>query len=179
MTLYKKLALLSLSLLIISSFQLQAQTDFAKKFVPKWDRAVAYTIEVIEAMPEDHLSFRPVEEVRTFEEQALHLIDNFKGLQRFITGSDECPLDEIDLQNLNKAQLITVFKSGGAFIRDLAETQSKKELRKSVPDFFIKDVDITKEGVFHLISDHMAHHRGQMILYLRLNGIKPPRYRGW
>ena len=25
--------------------------------------------------------------------------------------------------------------------------------------------------------DHVTHHRGQMVVYLRLNGIKPPQYR--
>ncbi|MFA9454721.1 MAG: DinB family protein [Candidatus Aminicenantaceae bacterium] len=25
--------------------------------------------------------------------------------------------------------------------------------------------------------DHITHHRGQTVVYLRLNGIKPPQYR--
>lgn len=165
--------------LFLFSLSLNAQTDFSKNFIPKWERAIEYTIEVIEAMPEDYLEFRPVEEVRTFEEQALHLIDNFKGLQKFISGSEECELDEIDLDDLNKAELIEVYTRGGKFISTLAEAQSKKDLKKEVKDFFKKDISINKEGVFWLIKDHMAHHRGQMIIYLRLNGIKPPRYRGW
>jgi hypothetical protein len=26
---------------------------------------------------------------------------------------------------------------------------------------------------------HQTHHRGQLVVYLRLKGIKPPQYRGW
>ena len=26
-------------------------------------------------------------------------------------------------------------------------------------------------------ADHISHHRGQAVVYLRLNGIKPPQYR--
>jgi uncharacterized damage-inducible protein DinB len=26
-------------------------------------------------------------------------------------------------------------------------------------------------------ADHITHHRGQIVVYLRLNGIKPPQYR--
>lgn len=29
------------------------------------------------------------------------------------------------------------------------------------------------------MDNHLAHHRGQMIIYLRLQGIKPPAYTGW
>jgi uncharacterized damage-inducible protein DinB len=27
-----------------------------------------------------------------------------------------------------------------------------------------------------MIADHITHHRGQMLVYMRLNGLKPPRY---
>jgi len=30
-----------------------------------------------------------------------------------------------------------------------------------------------------LLNDHQTHHRGQLVVYLRLNGIKPPAYIGW
>lgn len=169
-----------LSLLFISlTAQLSAQTDFAEKYVPKWERAIEYTIEVLEAMPEDYYSFKPVEEVRSFEEQATHLVQNFKGLQRFITGSKECAIDSLNLEDLSKKELIETFRIAGDFIKELAQSQTKKNIKKPVTDFFRKDVPIKKEGIFWLLKDHLAHHRGQMIIYLRINGIKPPRYRGW
>jgi len=161
------------------ALQLSAQTDFSKKFVPKWERSIEYTVEVLEDMPEDYYSFKPVEEVRTFQEQAIHLIKNFKGLQKYITGNEECALDSLSLEDLSKEEVIDAFKQAGDFIRELAESQTKKNLKKPATDFFKKDVTITKEGIFWLLKDHLAHHRGQMIIYLRINGIKPPRYRGW
>jgi uncharacterized damage-inducible protein DinB len=36
--------------------------------------------------------------------------------------------------------------------------------------------DITKRQVLLLLADHITHHRAQMIVSLRLNGLKPPRY---
>ena len=158
---------------------LTAQTDFSEKFTPKWERSIEYTIEVLEAMPEDYYSFKPVEEVRTFEDQAIHLVQNFKGLQKFITGNKECTLDSLNLEDLSKKEIIAAFKEAGEFIKVLSETQTKKNLKKDAIDFFKKDIPIKKEGIFWLMKDHLAHHRGQMIIYLRINGIKPPRYRGW
>ena len=36
--------------------------------------------------------------------------------------------------------------------------------------------DRTKRQVMLLLADHITHHRGQMLVYMRLNGLKPPRY---
>ena len=38
---------------------------------------------------------------------------------------------------------------------------------------------MTKRRVFFLMTDHVTHHRGQLVVYLRLNDIVPPKYRGW
>jgi uncharacterized damage-inducible protein DinB len=34
----------------------------------------------------------------------------------------------------------------------------------------------TKRQILLLLADHITHHRGQMLVYMRLNGLKPPRY---
>ncbi len=34
----------------------------------------------------------------------------------------------------------------------------------------------SKRQIFLLLADHVTHHRGQMLVHLRLNGIIPPRY---
>ena len=34
----------------------------------------------------------------------------------------------------------------------------------------------TKRQILMLLADHITHHRGQMLVYMRLNGLVPPRY---
>lgn len=41
-------------------------------------------------------------------------------------------------------------------------------------DYF--GTDKTKRQVLLLLADHITHQRGQMLVYIRLNGLKPPRY---
>jgi uncharacterized damage-inducible protein DinB len=57
-------------------------------------------------------------------------------------------------------------------IADLTEA----ELNEKV-DFFAGQM--TRRRILLLLTDHVTHHRGQLVVYLRLNNIKPPRYRGW
>ncbi|MDT8346268.1 MAG: DinB family protein, partial [Flavobacteriaceae bacterium] len=37
----------------------------------------------------------------------------------------------------------------------------------------------TKIQILNLLHDHVTHHRGQLVVYLNLKEIKPPRYTGW
>ena len=41
-------------------------------------------------------------------------------------------------------------------------------------DYF--GADRTKRQILILLADHITHHRGQMLVYMRRNGLKPPRY---
>ena len=43
-----------------------------------------------------------------------------------------------------------------------------------VLDYF--GLNRTKRQIFLLLADHVTHHRGQMLVYMRLNGLVPPRY---
>ncbi|HET7002705.1 MAG TPA: DinB family protein, partial [Puia sp.] len=43
--------------------------------------------------------------------------------------------------------------------------------------FFIKPMN--KLQILNLLNDHQTHHRAQLIVYLRINGFKPPDYVGW
>ena len=36
-----------------------------------------------------------------------------------------------------------------------------------------------KGGSIRRMTEHLTHHRGQLIVYLNLNEINPPKYSGW
>ncbi len=38
---------------------------------------------------------------------------------------------------------------------------------------------MTERQIINLMNDHLTHHRAQAIVYLRLNGVMPPKYVGW
>ena len=47
----------------------------------------------------------------------------------------------------------------------------------SVIDFFAGSK--SKIQILNLLQDHVTHHRGQLIVYLNLMNIIPPKYVGW
>lgn len=48
--------------------------------VQDWERAKAYTLEYLEAMPDDQYALKPTPEMRSFAQQMLHLTDGNYGL---------------------------------------------------------------------------------------------------
>lgn len=125
------------------------------------DATKAFTIEVLEAMPADSYDFRPNKDQRTFAAQAYHIVYSIE----YFMGA---------LQN-----------TGAAWAPGDENSKSKAELMKWATEQFdeINAMILSKEasdpftlGVMSYF-DHNAHHRGQIITYLRLKGITPPTYR--
>lgn len=170
-------------ILVSVVFPLLAQSDspsssFAIDFVPVWARAQAYTLEVAEAMPAEQYDYRANEEVMTFGEQLVHITGNLYGLSsRFIT-EEKSSYKKPKAEDMSKTEIISQLQEAFAYVSNALETMSDTEMQSVAPGFWAKE-PTNKSVIFLLMRDHMTHHRAQLILYLRMNGIKPPGYRGW
>jgi uncharacterized damage-inducible protein DinB len=165
-----------LSILLLGfTGNLLAQDAFIKEFQQKWKNASEYTIELAEMMPEEKYDFKPADGSRTFEEQVLHMMSNMVWLSSsyLAEGSFERDLKKKDY---SKAEIIALLKETTTFAAHTIAALSAEDLEKRV-DFFAGPM--SKRQIMMLMNDHLTHHRGQAIVYLRMNGIKPPRYRGW
>ena len=162
---------------LLMSIPLQAQTEqYLKDIRHKWENAAQYTLEVLELMPEEHLDFKPTEEQKTFREQLLHTLQNAVWLSSSYLGGEKYEVN-LEAQGRTKAELIELTKSTFAYTHQVLAELKPENLSEEV-SFFTDQVK-NKGQILSLLNDHHTHHRGQMIIYLRLKEIKPPRYRGW
>jgi uncharacterized damage-inducible protein DinB len=147
------------------------------QMIKDWQRAKDYTLDYLKTMPADKYSARPVDSIRSFSEQMLHLAAGNEGLISAATGKDRI----FNGRNLEKAP--------GA--------QSKDSVTYFVTASYdyainaIKDLDASKLGervsrgrlsetrYTWLLKafEHQTHHRGQCTIYIRLQGIRPPNER--
>lgn len=141
----------------------------------KWENARSYTLEVAELMPASHYNYQPTAEVMTFGEQLLHLTHNMNWLGERYLGAKSHSYTLRDTM-YSKEVLLQILEEGFQNAAKAMESLSAEEAEESV-DFFAGPM--TKGQIVLLMHDHLTHHRGQMVIYLRMNGIKPPRYRGW
>jgi uncharacterized damage-inducible protein DinB len=146
-------------------------SHLAQELVAIWERTAANMVDVAEAMPEEKYDFKPTPEVRTFREQLVHVAAT---VQRFIdsangTKSEPGPTQE----NLTKAAIVQLltqrYQAGKALIEALSDAQMVESVK-----FPFGDRMVSRYGFWMGPLQDGADHYGQLVIYLRLNGIVPP-----
>ncbi|SRR5258708_1457606 len=171
-----KLFLLTCILFSLNVFSQPADKLFIEAAISKLQHAKSYTLQVAEAMPENKYDFKPAREEMNFREQLLHLADNLEWLTSAYLLKVSDTLMESDKKKQKKEEVIAVVTR--AYDNTLyALTHFNPEHLADTVSFFAGPMN--KLQIINLISDHQTHHRAQMIVYLRLNGIRPPGYVGW
>ena len=166
--------LLFLVLLANSILAQDAGSLFVQAAQEKLQHAKEYTLEVAELMPAEHYTFQPTIEQMSFAEQLLHLSSNLQRLSAKLNNST--PPVEIDPEVTEKAEVRAVVEQTYEYAIAVMSAFDTRQLGDTV-DFFAGPK--TKLQIANLINDHQTHHRGQLLVYLRLQGIEPPRYIGW
>jgi hypothetical protein len=142
-------------------------------------------VEVAKAMPEDKYNFSPeslkipgsdYKGVRTFAVQVKHVAASNYFIWSHLTG-DKLPEDLKDgngPENLKtKADIIKFLQDSFALGHKAAATLTTENM--------LQTAEGSKSSRFHLATFGIAHafdHYGQMVEYLRMNGIVPPASRG-
>ena len=141
------------------------------ELIIKWENNKSYILKMLEAMPEEHYDFIPSEGMRAYKEQVEHIVSSF-NYQMAKTEFFDLP----SVDNTNKKSLIKSYNA--IFDEIISELKGVKdsELKTEVKMWYGQS---SKLRILNLADNHLAHHRGQMVVYLRLKGIKPPRYIGW
>ena len=152
-----------------------AQDGFLNDFSKKWQSAMEYTLEFAEAMPARLYDYRPTEDQMPFHRQLTHIAGNMIWLSTaFLGGTDF----EGELHNLPESKEKVRDHLRQAFEYTARVTANFDPARLDDTVEFV-DGPLTKRQIFLLLNDHVTHHRGQLVVYLRLNDIKPPAFRGW
>ena len=63
-----------------------------------------------------------------------------------------------------------------AYALQTIDVMTEKDLNEKVE--FIAGT-MTRRRILLLMTDHLTHHRGQLVVYLRMKGVEPPKYVGW
>ena len=134
-------------------------------------------VPLVEAMPADKFNFAPTngnfKGVRTFGEQVQHV--TMANYYMFSAASSLQPPDMQAVKNLKtKAQLVQGLKDSFAFAHKAIATLDTDNALEVVKP--VDGVD-TRAGIMLFATVHMNDHFGQMVEYLRMNGIIPPSSR--
>ncbi|HWA93407.1 MAG TPA: DinB family protein [Terracidiphilus sp.] len=132
-------------------------------------------VSAAEAMPEDKFDFAPAASmgefkgVRTFAEQVKHIAgSNYY----FFADEETAKAKEAEIDKLKtKAEIIQALKDSYAFAHQSIDAITAENV-------FVSTEHGTRGGMAAFCIAHMMDHYGQMVEYLRMNGIIPPASRG-
>ena len=135
------------------------------------------------AMPEDKYSFAPTngefKGVRSFAEQLKHI-----AAVNYIAGASilvEKPPVDVGGESgpaaiKSKAEIIKFANDSFAYLHKAISSINEKNLLTPIKHPFA-DAPATRLGLAVLGAQHIFDHYGQMVEYLRMNGIVPPASR--
>ncbi len=156
--------------------------DFKSSFTQVFENARAYTLEVAEAMPAEDYNFRATDSVRTFGEQMAHIGMSSQFILVKLIKGEELPESEITEEQIgaSKEQTIALLNNSFDTIIASLNEMDEKTLNENFVIFFLPEKpSYTKHEGFVFLRDHITHHRGQAIVYLREKGHKAPQYRAF
>jgi hypothetical protein len=140
-------------------------------------------IPAAEAMPEDKFGFAPAngefKGVRTFGQQIKHVAAVNYELGAALL--EEKPPVDIGEESgpasvTSKADILKFLRESFAYVHKAIATIDEKNLIGTVKSPF-GEGRVTRLGVATTVSWHGYDHYGQMVEYLRMNGIVPPASR--
>ncbi len=140
-------------------------------------------IPAAEAMPEDKFGFAPTngefKGVRTFAQQVKHVAAvNYEVGAALLEQKPPMDLNgEAGPASLtSKADILKYLKDSFAYVHKAVATINEVNLVETVRSPF-GEGKVTRLGLACAISWHAYDHYGQMVEYLRMNGIIPPASR--
>lgn len=173
--------ILLLTLTVLFSFCISPltaqQDDFIKDYLERLENSRKYLILVAEEMPEDKYEFKASPESMSFAENLMHIAWAMDWHCQTLLGGrkarDWNTNTELKVENKSKQEMIAaVDKTFNETVKLIAEFDAAG-LNDRL-DYL--GLNRTKRQIFLLLADHITHHRGQMLVLMRLNGLKPPRY---
>ncbi|WP_396633302.1 DinB family protein [Maribacter sp. R86514] len=170
--------LIIITLLLLTSSPLLAQQDkFIEDSIERLENSRKYLLLVADMMPEEKYGYKVTDESLSFAENLMHIGFALDWHSQSLIGDREARVYQTDTvfkpANKTKAEMMAridqTFTEAITLLQDVSPEQLDTEL-----DYF--GLTRSKRQIYMLLADHITHHRGQMLVYMRLNGLTPPRY---
>ncbi|HUZ04373.1 MAG TPA: DinB family protein [Acidobacteriaceae bacterium] len=160
--------------------------ELKKFFLAQLEREAAATRKVLERVPEGRNDWKPHEKSMPLGYLAA-LVAEMPGWPTLMIEKDELNLDDTSSEGLKtkavgtKAELLEKLEKGLSKSRNALENTTEDHLMK--PWRFVMGGHTVSEDpryvmLTHAVFNHLAHHRGQLTVYLRLCEASVPAIYG-
>jgi len=147
-----------------------AQATIHGDLTKDWAGQKTLLVTLANAMPEDKYGFKPTPAQRTFGEHVLHIAQINVMLTKALGG--KTPEPAINMKATSKAEIVKAmsgaFDYGAAVIAEFNNTSIQETIQAPFMGAS------TRARIMFFLNGHTQDTYGQMVVYLRLNGLTPP-----
>ncbi len=152
---------------------LSAQTpppSLAKELAASFQRAATEILDVAEVMPAEKYGYKPTPEVSSFGDQLVHVA----GItQRFIDTAKGTKTEAVHHGAMTKPEITDLLKKTFQSAQEMLTPLTDVQLLEPVK-FPFGDRTVTRATFWQGPLYQIRNHHGQLVVYLRMNGIVPP-----
>ena len=144
--------------------------SITKEMATLFQRASNDILDVAEAMPAEKYGYKPTAEMSTFSDQLVHVAGI---VQRFVDTSKGVKTEAAHHGAMGKPETIDLLKKTFQSAQDTIAPLSDAQLLEPVK-FPFGDRTVTRATFWQGPLFQIRNHYGQLVVYLRMNGIVPP-----
>jgi len=152
---------------------LSAQTaapSLSKELTGTFQRAATEILDVAEAMPAEKYGYKPTPEISSFGDQLVHVAG---VVQRFIDTAKGTKTEAAHHGAMAKPEIIALVKKTFQSAQEMITPLTDAQLLEPVK-FPFGDRTVTRATFWQGPLFQIRNHYGQLVVYLRMNGIVPP-----
>ena len=138
-----------------------------------WERTKNLLIGLVNAMPDDKFTFKPTPAQQTFAERALHVADIDVKLLSTLGGKTPAP-SAVNLKATTKAEVVAALQASFDYGSALLEEFNDQQLAERIASMPFLGPTASRLKVIYFSMQHTNDIYGQLVVYLRLNGVTPP-----
>ena len=146
--------------------------EWRDSFLLHWKVTKDYTLAVLDAMPESGWESKPNPAQRPFWEQLVHL---GRANAAYMTAFNAKKAPEPPTGSV-RAEVRAYLAATFDYVTDVIGLIGENDLRRKDLQFNSRIKPHSGTDLFMRAYMHTAHHRGQAIVYLRVNGVTPPTW---
>jgi len=151
-------------------------SDLTCEIENDWSRNNVMLYGLANAMPEDKYGYKPTPAQQSFGERVLHVAQiNLMILQAL---GAKAPAPSIDMSGTSKAASMSALQRVGdygvAVIKEFGDKGLQARIDSPGPMAFFMGPQLSRQRALYFLMTHSQDTYGQLVVYVRLNGITPP-----
>ena len=134
-------------------------------------------VNAADAMPADKFGYKPTPAQRSYGEQIMHVVGADQSVVGMLGGKTPAPA--INLKAATKADVMTALRQSMDYWEVVLKEFTDQQLNERVttPASSFLGPSASRLRLVYVSMSHSLDIYGQMVVYLRLNGIVPPASR--